>query len=93
MKNLEFLSNFAENFRVLSSHGQINPSKFEQNWAKIVDFSLMAYFLSSLNWGEQVCKTSKIVRVNSCTTHFINATIKKLIFTALDIKCFIHFEF
>ena len=61
MKNLEFLSNFAENFRVLSSHGQINPSKFEQNWAKIVDFSLMAYFLSSLNWGEQVCSFSVIL--------------------------------
>ena len=56
IKNPQFLSNFAQTFRDWSSNGLVNLSKFEQNWTKIVDFSLMAYFLASLNWGVRACK-------------------------------------
>ena len=40
-KNLQFLSEFAQTFRDLSTHGHVKPWKFEQNWMKIVDFLLM----------------------------------------------------
>ena len=44
MKNLQFLSNFAQTFTDWSSNGWINYSKFEQNRTNIVNFLLIAYF-------------------------------------------------
>ena len=57
MKNPQFLSNFVQTLGYWPTHGMINFWKFEQNQTKIVNFLLMAYFLASLNWGEQVCST------------------------------------
>ena len=40
IKNLQFLSEIAQNYRNLSTHGWIKSWKFEQNWTKIVDLLL-----------------------------------------------------
>ena len=48
IKNPQFLSNFAETLRAWPSHGMINIWKFEQNWTKIVDFLIIAYFQAIL---------------------------------------------
>ena len=42
MKNPQFWPNLPQTFRNCPHHGWVNPRKFEQDWSKIMDFSLIA---------------------------------------------------
>ena len=44
MKNAQFLTKSAETLAILPSLEVVVFTKFHYNWAKIVDFSLIAYF-------------------------------------------------
>ena len=44
MKNPQFFSESAETLAILPIHEMVVFTKFHENWAKIVDFSLIAYF-------------------------------------------------
>ena len=47
MKIPQFLPDQAESWAILPIHGIVIFTKFQVNWAKIVDFSLIAYFTTS----------------------------------------------
>ena len=47
MKNLQFLVNLPETLAFWLTHVVDILAKFQINWAKIVDFSLVAYFRDS----------------------------------------------
>ena len=51
IKNPQFLSNFTETLRAWPSHGMINIWKFEQNWTRIVDLSLIAFYFQNSKLG------------------------------------------
>ena len=42
VKNPQYLSNFTQTFRDWPNHGAVSYWKFELNWIRIVDFSLIA---------------------------------------------------
>ena len=48
MKNPQFLSNLAHTLLILPTSELVIFTKFHENWSKIEDFSLMAYFQASL---------------------------------------------
>ena len=48
MKNRQFYSNLAEILAMLPTHGLIILTKFDEDWTKIVDFSLVDYFWASV---------------------------------------------
>ena len=47
MKNAQFLTKSAETLAILPSLEVVVFTKFHYNWAKIVDFSLIAYLRAS----------------------------------------------
>ena len=55
MKNPQFWSNLTQTFRIWPLHGAVNSWKFELNWIKIVDFSLIVLKVEISHWGAQVC--------------------------------------
>ena len=48
MKNPQFYSNSTENLVILSTHGLIILTKFDDNWTKIVNSLSLAYFWASV---------------------------------------------
>ena len=54
MKNLQFLTNQAQTLAILPIHEIVIFTKFQVNWAKIVDFSLIAYFRTSAIFYDSV---------------------------------------
>ena len=48
MKNSQFLAYHAQTLVILPIHEIVILTKFHDNWAEIVDFSLIAYFGASL---------------------------------------------
>ena len=54
MKNLQFLTNQAETLAILPIHEIVIFTKFQINWTKIVDFSLIAYFGASVIFYDSV---------------------------------------
>ena len=55
MKNPQFLTNLAQTLRDWPHYGWVNPWRFEQNWSKIEDFSLIAFKDAIPKRGAQVC--------------------------------------
>ena len=51
-----FWSNLTQSFKDGPIHCVLNPQKFELNWTKIVDFSLMVLKVEISHWGAQVSK-------------------------------------
>ena len=47
MKNPQFLANQAETLAILPIHEMVILTKFHNDWMKIVDFSVIAYFWAS----------------------------------------------
>ena len=48
MKNPQFLANQAQTLAILPIHEIVILTKFHDDWTRIVDFSLIAYFRASL---------------------------------------------
>ena len=48
MKNSQFLAYQTQTLAILPIHEIVILTKFHNNWTKIVDFSLVAYFRASL---------------------------------------------
>ena len=48
MKNSQFLAYHAQTLAILPIHEIVILTKFHDNWTKIVDFSLIAYFRAGL---------------------------------------------
>ena len=48
MKNPQFLANQAQTLAISPIHEIVILTKFHDDWTKIVDFSLIAYFRASL---------------------------------------------
>ena len=68
IKNLQFLSKINETLSNWSIHGMVRLAKFEQNWTKIVDFSLMVHFWVSFIFYASVSKNHMIAIF---TTHYL----------------------
>ena len=62
MKNSQFLPNQAEILAFQPIHEFVIFTKFYTNWAKIVDFSLIAYFGASAIFYDSV-STNQIMRI------------------------------
>ena len=60
MKNPQFLPESAETLATLPIHEMVVFTKFHENGAKIVDFSLIAYFGACLIFYSPVFKILKI---------------------------------
>ena len=60
MKNLQFLTNQAETLVILPIYETVIVTKFQINWTKIVDFSLIAYFSASAIFYYSVSNSSLI---------------------------------
>ena len=56
MKIPQFLPDQAESWAILPIHGIIILTKFQVNWANIVDFSFIAYFRTSAIFYDSVFK-------------------------------------
>ena len=54
MKIPQFLPDQAETWAILPIHEIVIFTKFQVNWAKIVDFSLIAYFRTSAIFYDSV---------------------------------------
>ena len=78
IKDLQFWVKFLQTFSNRSSHGLVNLSKYEQNWTRIVDFSIIPYFLSTVNWGAQVCilHYTRNSSFDKSWKHWMNSTQK-----------------
>ena len=55
LKNSQFLPNHSETLLKYSSHEYPILAKFRNDWVKIVDFLIKAYFCLSLNWPHSQC--------------------------------------
>ena len=71
MKNLQFLSNFDETLPKVPINEVVNWTKFDENWTKIVEFSLIVTFNASLIFYESVSS------MRLCVLDFILASGNK----------------
>ena len=55
MKNLQFLPDLAQTFGDWPHRGWVNLWKFEYDWTKTMDLSLIALKAEISHWGAQVC--------------------------------------
>ena len=56
MKNPQSHSDLAEILAILSTHGVVILTKFDEDWTKIVDFSLLVHFWVSVIFFESVSR-------------------------------------
>ena len=59
LKNLQFLPNDYETRTKLSTHEYLILAEFHNDWVKIVDFILIAYF-----WASVIFSMSRISKVS-----------------------------
>ena len=67
MKNPQFLDNQAETLATLPIHEIVILTKFQKNWTKIVDFSLIVNFKASLIFFSSVFRTKVTTKHDSIT--------------------------
>ena len=56
IKNPQFLPNHNETLSNYGTHEYLILTKFRNDWIKIVDFLIKAYFCLSLNWPHSHCR-------------------------------------
>ena len=55
LKNTQFLPNHSETFLKYGTHEYPILAKFRNDWVKIVNFLIKAYFCLSLHWPYSQC--------------------------------------
>ena len=69
MKNQQFLAYPAQTLVILPIHEIVILTKNHDNWTKIVDFSLIAYFRASLIFYASVFKKLSATLYKTHTSH------------------------